>query len=126
METFFPRVALFATRALGWTPGAGRQAEPERCSAIRPKAMSGFFTASAGIGEGVPSATITADALVLARSGAYFELARNVRSPGPASLMPLTARTTVFPSPLTFPPTRRARSSSVTSIVLGEYRLQHK
>src|SRR5689334_2836681 len=63
---------------------------------------------------------MTAEAFVEERSGAYFTLARKVMSPGPASLMPFTARMTVFPSPVTVPPTRRARSSSVTSISPSE------
>src|SRR5262245_7886808 len=116
MKTFFPSTALGETTAVGWTPAGGRDVPPLRCSANLPKARSGLRTARAGMGAGVPSETMTADAWVDARSGAYFELARKVMSPGPASLMPFTARMTVFPSPVTFPPTRRASSSSVTSM----------
>src|SRR5262245_7928935 len=117
METLFPSLAWGETTAVGWMPAGGRGAPPLRCSATLPNARSGLRTERVGMGAGVPSATMTADALVAARSGAYFELARKVMSPGPASLMPFTARMTVFPSPVTFPPTRRASSSSVTSMV---------
>src|SRR5688572_24760084 len=70
--------------------------------------------------------TITALALVVASFDAYFGLARNVRSPGPASSIFATRRISMAASPSMGHSKRRANSPSVTKSRISLARLLHR
>ena len=110
---------IAATEASGCTPAAGGLLGDSTCAA-RANVRYGDglrMTAHGGhvISDAVASPfMITALALVDASFDAYLGLARNVRSPGPASSIFATRRISMAASPSTGHSKRRASSPSVT------------
>src|SRR5262245_52400668 len=91
-------------------PGAGVHCGANRPTA-RAKARYGSAVRStASRGAAASSRSSTAEAPVVASAGRYFELATNVRSPGPASSMPATRTISISLSP-----SRRQESRSASS-----------
>src|SRR6188508_852464 len=107
-------VAPAATDASECTPAAGGVSGDNTCAA-RANVRYGDVLRITAHGAAVASPfMITALALVHASFDAYLGLARNVRSPGPASSIFATRRISIAASPSTGHSKRRASSPSVT------------
>src|SRR5690606_10226673 len=113
--TSTPSVAVGSMAACGLMPGAGRGAGA-RIATASAQARYGSRVRSIAHGAAfVCSSTMPAEARVVGRRAAYLGLARNVRSPGPASSREATDRMSMVPSPSRRQPSRSASSASFTA-----------
>src|SRR6185369_12436128 len=98
-------------------PGDGFHCGANNPTALANARYGSAVCSTASRGAAASSRSRTAEARVVASAGRYFELATNVRSPGPASSMPATRTMSISPSP-----SRRQASRSASSLsFIGEW-----